>query len=177
MNMISSIYIKIIFLFFVIFTSCQSKYEGNEAFVDIHILEKLDNFIQERDSIANSTSTVRHHTSFSISFHDEYLDCRISLQSDFNYYNSKSTNGFFRFRDKIITVYGGQLPCNYKLIDIDQLQKGKIDALTDLKDESTLTPPYESNNRLYNILDDNNLEFLQSGPPPPPDNPNWKYSN
>jgi hypothetical protein len=174
-NITTSIRLKIILLFLLALTSCESKYEGNEAFVDIHLLEELDNFIQEQDSIASSTSTVHHNKSFEIGFHDEYVDCRVSLISNFSYYHSKSTNGYFRFKGKIITVYGGELPCNSKLININKLQKGKIDELADYDDENTLVPPHEPYNKMYNILKGNRLEFLQTGPPPPPDNPNWKY--
>ena len=130
----------------VIAFSCKtSDYNLKDIFISDNLGRLLVQMVDHLDSIGDKSKSIW------VKFENDSNSSYLTIIANFNNYDSKAMDGYFRYKDRFISVYGLKNKLNNKFIDLDKLFHGKIDILWD----------YD-----YEAL--NNTNSLKPPPPPPP---------
>ena len=156
-------------LLIILFNNCKFQNESiDKTITSSSLLKILTEFINHVDSVRNTNGFIE---SILITFSENDNKCYVLIEGDFIYYDSKAMNGYFRFKDKAISVYGINTECGNELINLNNLKKEKIEGLIDY-DYSQLTdknlrqpplpppPPREPYFRKYLIVNKDNLKLI-----------------
>ena len=120
--------------------------------------EELDKIIYQEDSLSNSDTLHNESKSFCIGFRSQNNDCIVKLISNLDYYYSKPMIGYFRYKNKIISIYSDSSSCIQNMIDLERLSTGKIEELTDTYNMIILE--YEALERTFRIEKNGRLVLI-----------------
>jgi hypothetical protein len=120
---------------------------------------KLDSLIDYDDTHSNSTLFKSNCKSFWICFYKRDSNCFVRLIANFNYYSSKRIDGYFKYRDRIVSIYELNLECASGLVDKNKLYKGAITNLTDYDNTSSRIGPHDPHEIEYKIINKDSLVF------------------
>jgi hypothetical protein len=171
--------LTIVFIFVVTLPFCKSssKKDNNEIenetlknVVSSSLQKRIISMIELQDSLANADKTHTRHTSFWTSLYKKDHQCYVAIISNFRFYSSKATNGYLKYKDKVITFYGEDTECGTGIINFDRLQTGRIKSLIDydyVDWKETLPPPppppHEPFRREYLIVNKDSLQLVYEG--------------
>lgn len=110
--------------------------------------DKLDYIIDFKEKLADSSSIYSHPKSYWIYFYEDNAECFVATMANFDFYNSDEMDGYFKYRNKYITLYGLDTDCAVGLALEPELLKSKISELTDYHSDETdslpsIIPPHE----------------------------------
>ncbi len=96
----------------------------------------LDQIIAHEDSMRNVYSTYGEVKSYTITFSQDQSGCYVELVGDFENYDSQTMIGYFRYKSKIVSIYGLSSTCGNNFINKSKLKTGLILGLNDYNPNS-----------------------------------------
>jgi hypothetical protein len=139
----------------------------SEAIKSEILLTKLDELIDFRDSITFSRTRPDTTQSFWIYFIRHEKKCFVTLMAQFSYYDSKGMDGYFRHRERYVSVYNSEIDCAREFINPEHLKTRKIEKLIDynrpIDDKLPPIPPHNPYGREYLIITKDSLLLNAEG--------------
>lgn len=131
------------------------------------LLEKIDELIAIRDSLTESNNSNKMK-SFWLYFSQKDDGCFVTiLAQPLDIYDKDEMDGFFKYKERYISVYDSKIECGTDFIDTKQLQTGKIpDFLnywSDIDNNNNSFPPHKCYGLEYRIVNKDKLELISQG--------------
>ena len=126
---------------------------------------ELDKIIDRDDSLKNIRTTHFGSASFWIVFNKLGDDCYLTIIDQIAFYDSSIMIGYFKHRDRYISVYGNRIECGENFIDFEKLSTGKIHYIIDFSGDNEggrMPFPYQDYGFEY-LINEDSLLLKKSG--------------
>ena len=125
--------------------------------------DKLDAIIDFNESQADKSSTITRANSYWIGSTKDGDSISIMLMANFDFYDSSEMVGYFRYRDKFISVYDISHLTEFGFVDTSLLESGAITELKDYAADETMVYPHSPYFMRYSVHSKDSLVLTLEG--------------